>query len=477
MQPRRIAMAAGADLEGFRRAVRGLIAAGVPPESALFETAAQPGLFASDLSIDAPPVPLPPAAADLIGTVVCHRDPERYGQLYALVWRLRHGEPHLMEVHSDPVVHRLGLLKKAVDKDVHRMHAFLRFRRTGADEGGERFVAWYAPDHDILARAAPFFVDRFRALDWTILTPDGTCRWDGRTLTWGPPASRADAPAGDAFEAGWGAYYESTFNPARTNPDLMRQHMPKRFWRDMPETAEMGRLIRSAPARVRQMVEQQTSVPRKRSPEKAVAAMRDSDPKSLAELNAIIAASAPLVPGATRAVLGDGPIGAPIAFVGEQPGDVEDQQGRPFVGPAGELLDRAMREAGIDRAASYLTNAVKHFKFEQRGKRRIHQKPTVGEVKHYRWWLEKELALVRPRIVVALGATAVLALTGKALPIIRSRGPAGFGYITVHPSYILRLPAEDEKQRAYRDFVADLASARALAEGGVSPQSAPFALR
>ena len=110
-------------------------------------------------------------------------------------------------------------------------------------------------------------------------------------------------------------------------------------------------------------------------------------PKTLSDLNAIIAASEPLVPGAARAVLGEGPVGAAIAFVGEQPGDVEDQEGKPFVGPAGKLLERAMSEAGIERKASYLTNAVKHFKYEQRGKRRIHQKPTAGEVKHYRWWL------------------------------------------------------------------------------------------
>ena len=138
--------------------------------------------------------------------------------------------------------------------------------------------------------------------------------------------------------------------------------------------------------------------------------------KTLDALNAIIAASRPLVAGATRAVLGEGPAGASIAFVGEQPGDQEDRQGRPFVGPAGQLLDRAMSDAGIDRHSVYLTNAIKHFKFEQRGKRRIHQKPTAGEVKHYRWWLDQELKFVHPKLVVALGATAVLALAGKPLP-------------------------------------------------------------
>jgi uracil-DNA glycosylase family protein len=192
-----------------------------------------------------------------------------------------------------------------------------------------------------------------------------------------------------------------------------------------------------------------------------------AEPKTLDELNAMIAASKPLVPGATRAVLGEGPIGASIAFVGEQPGDQEDQQGRPFVGPAGQLLDRAMSDAGIDRHSVYVTNAIKHFKFEQRGKRRIHQKPTAGEVKHYRWWLDQELKLVHPGIVVALGATAVLALAGKPLPIERFRGRAEFnghaGFITVHPSYLLRVPDRTAKEQAYRAFVKDLRNIRKVA--------------
>jgi uracil-DNA glycosylase len=191
------------------------------------------------------------------------------------------------------------------------------------------------------------------------------------------------------------------------------------------------------------------------------------EPTTLDALNAIIAASKPLVRGATRAVLGEGPIGASIAFVGEQPGDQEDRQGRPFVGPAGQILDRAMSDAGIDRHRVYVTNAIKHFKFEQRGKRRIHQKPTAGEVRHYRWWLEQELRLVHPKLVVALGATAILALAGKPLPIARFRGRAEFdgraGFITVHPSYLLRVPDRTAKEQAYREFVKDLRSIRRFA--------------
>jgi uracil-DNA glycosylase family protein len=196
-------------------------------------------------------------------------------------------------------------------------------------------------------------------------------------------------------------------------------------------------------------------------------AERNSPPRTLSQLNRAIAAAPPMVPGGTRAVLGEGPVRAAIAFVGEQPGDREDLEGRPFVGPAGQLLDRALSAAGVDRSKSYLTNAVKHFKYEQRGKRRLHQKPTAGEVRHYRWWLQQELELVAPRIVVALGATAVLALAGKALPITRNRGATMFdgraGYITVHPSYLLRLPDAEARRDAYEAFVADLRTVRALA--------------
>ena len=154
---------------------------------------------------------LPRAVGDLIRLVVCHRDPERYALLYQLVWRVLNGERDLLEVTSDLLVHRLDRMARSVRRDLHKMHAFLRFRRL---DGSERFVAWFEPDHFILEAAAPFFVDRFR-LDWAILTPVGSAWWNREMLAFGPPARRDEAPGGDAFEAGWRSYYESVFNPAR----------------------------------------------------------------------------------------------------------------------------------------------------------------------------------------------------------------------------------------------------------------------
>ncbi|KLK94016.1 DNA polymerase [Microvirga vignae] len=468
----------GADLDGFRRAVRWLMAEELAPQHIVWSLDGTPGLFGDDGMSSAPPISLPRSVARLIELGVCHRDPERYALLYQLVWRVLNGERDLLEIASDPLVHRIDTMARAVRRDLHKMYAFVRFRRMRGEDL-ERFAAWYEPEHFILETSAPFFIDRFRSLDWTILTPIGSMRWDRHELTFGPPTRREDAPSEDSFEEGWRGYYESVFNPARVNPTAMRAEMPKKYWRNLPETASIPGLIQTASQRVDAMIEQEATMPAKRMPERAIEAMWDQEPKTLEELNAIIAKAGPLVPGATQAVFGEGPKRADIVFVGEQPGDQEDIQGRPFVGPAGKLLDRAMKEVGIDRSKAYLTNAVKHFKFEQRGHRRIHSKPTAGEVKHYRPWLMKELELVRPRLVVALGGTALLALTGKSTPISRSRGRAQFGpylgYITVHPSYLLRLPDEATKREAYEAFVDDLRHIHDLAQADPETGELPLA--
>ena len=169
---------------------------------------------------------------------------------------------------------------------------------------------------------------------------------------------------------------------------------------------------------------------------------------------------------ATRTVFGEGPVDARLLLVGEQPGDQEDLVGRPFVGPAGQMLDRALGEAGIDRARTYVTNAVKHFKFLPRGKRRLHQKPDGPEIEACRWWLDRERLLVRPAVTVALGATAARALIGKVVTITATRGrpialpDGGDGWVTIHPSYLLRIEDKAAAAREYARFVEDLRGAR-----------------
>jgi len=179
----------------------------------------------------------------------------------------------------------------------------------------------------------------------------------------------------------------------------------------------------------------------------------------------------PLYAAATQAVPGEGPAHARVMMVGEQPGDQEDRQGHPFVGPAGRVLDEALADSGIDRGIVFVTNAVKHFKFEPRGKRRLHKRPNAYEIDRCHWWLDVERKLVKPQIVVALGATAVRSVAGRPLAIGKIRGrvlplaDGGRMLATIHPSYILRIEDEADKRAQYRQFVADLkVCAGALAE-------------
>jgi uracil-DNA glycosylase len=174
---------------------------------------------------------------------------------------------------------------------------------------------------------------------------------------------------------------------------------------------------------------------------------------------------------ATQAVFGEGPNSAEIVFIGEQPGDEEDRQGHPFVGPSGKLLDRALIEAGIDRSLVYVTNAVKHFKFEERGKRRLHKKPNGPEIRACRPWLEAEINLIQPQIIVCLGATAAQSIFGAAYRLTKERGQfvrnswAPHVTSTVHPSAILRTPDAEQRHLEYERFVGDLKKVHGVWKG------------
>ena len=288
-------------------------------------------------------------------------------------------------------------------------------------------------------------------MKWSILTPELSIHWDGAQLTEGPGANKGDAPDGDPIEAVWKTYYASIFNPARVKVGAMMKEMPLRYWKNMPETALVPQLLAAAQARESDMI--------KRS--------KDIGSKSTISWNALSEEAmgcrrCALWKPATQTVFGEGPLDARVMFVGEQPGDQEDLAGRPFIGPAGRLFDKALAEAGVDRSRAYVTNAVKHFKFEQRGPRRIHSNPGAGEIEACRWWLDQERNIVRPKVTVALGATAARSLFGKVMPIARERGRAlelpggGEAWITVHPSYLLRLKDQTAAAEEYAQFVDDL---------------------
>ena len=447
-----ILLASEDDFDGWRDAARALAGVGIPAAEVSWQVGDSGGdLFAAPAPLPQDPTPfsVPRAFLTLAETAICHSDPERFALLYALLLRLRE-RPGLLSDGADPLVQRLERMAKAVRRDIHKMRAFLRFREVATAEG-PRFVAWFEPEHHIVRANAGFFVRRFASMRWSILTPALSLHWDGEILSEGPGAARADAPDGDPLEAVWKTYYASIFNPARLKTGAMLKEMPKKYWRNMPETALVGELVASARAREAEMVEAgRVKVGGNLSG--AWEAVREE---------AMHCTRCHLYKCATRTVFGEGPLDARILFVGEQPGDQEDLAGRPFVGPAGQLFDRALADAGVDRSTAYVTNAVKHFKFERRGKRRIHSKPDAGEIEACRWWLEQERLLIRPPLTVALGATAARSLFGKAVTITAMRGRAhdlpegGEAWVTVHPSFLLRV--QDNKEQEYARFVGDLA--------------------
>jgi uracil-DNA glycosylase len=457
----------------FRTAARRAIALDVAPRDITFVDADQPSLF-PPLPDDAPDhaFAVPRSYGELLHDAISHSAADRCDLLYDVLWRIRHGERDLAANPADAAVARLAEYARNVRRDIHKMHAFLRFRPRALD-GHTLYVAWFEPRHFTLRRAAPFFVDRFTNMDWLIATPIGTAAWGSGRLVFGPPVTRPPDEADPVLDDVWLTYYRTTFNPARVRLKAMMSEMPRHFWANMPETAAIPDMVAEAEARVAQMQTKAADAAPRFAERIAARAHPISDPPHHADapldrLGAEVAACqrCPLHEAATQAVCGEGPHDARIMVVGEQPGDQEDLAGKPFVGPAGQLFDRALAEAGLDRAALFVTNAVKHFKYQPRGKRRIHQKPNAGEVTACRFWLEREIAILRPVLVVALGATAAGALAQRAVSVTRERGPMRFGdspgFVTVHPSYLLRLPDENSKADAWRAFVADLRRIRDL---------------
>lgn len=469
------------DFDGWRRTARAFRLAGVEPAQARFRVAGSEesgSLFDSEQfreGGDARAFTVPKAFVDTAQEVILHRSEDRFDLLYRLLWRLK-DEPDLMRVVSDRDVADAMERVRNVSRASHKMKAFVRFRVAFEENGDETYVAWFEPAHRVLEKTAPFFMRRFTTMRWSVLTPDGSCFWDGETLSLGPPASAADAPGEDDVEEFWKTYYASTFNPARLKMRTMQGEMPKRYWKNLPEASLIPELAAASHARTEAMVARPHSEPNARLA-RAIAPVRGGGyvdgfvAASLDELKQAVQGCrrCDLWRDATQGVCGEGPAkAARLMIVGEQPGDQEDLAGRPFVGPAGQVLDAALEEAGIDRADVYVTNAVKHFKHEARGKRRLHKTPNAGEVSACRWWLDQERRLVKPRVVLALGGTAGLGVLGRKPAVTQERGRAmttpdgSTALLTVHPSYLLRLPDAEAKARERIAFVRDLKTVRDL---------------
>lgn len=446
------------DVPATLRALSSAIACGAAPDEVVWRdgTEAQGDLLCG--GGDSHPAPPPEAAAlralralpagamVLAETVAMHADADRFRRLHAWLLDLK-ADPRRWRDALDPRRLELERMAREVRREIHKMHAFVRFRQIG--EGDEvRYAAWFEPVHHIVRAAAPFFAQRFAAMHWAILTPRQCVHWDREGLVFSPGADRSLAPPADAGEALWLDYYRSIFNPSRLKTAAMLREMPRRYWHNLPETQAITELIQTAPQRSARMVAQ-ASESQRRLPTvlpRAAARTPRTAQEQLDDLGrrARHCSDCPCACAATQVVWGEGRVGARLMMVGEQPGDQEDLAGRPFVGPAGGLLRRAMAELGWPGEDIYLTNAVKHFHFLARGKRRIHKTPGQRAAQACEQWLEAEIRLVAPQAILALGATAASSLLGDDVRVAQSLGrwqvradglPV---WVVHHPAAVLR---------------------------------------
>jgi uracil-DNA glycosylase len=438
--------------ETWRDAARPLLAARKKTEELLWRELPAAGAPAVVQSSGAN-LRLPRTLMALLENLAYFRDDARWELMYRLSWRTLYENPRLLDDSADLDVAHATSMDRAVRRDVHKMHAFVRFREVVRQEEQPSYFAWFEPQHEILRKGASFFVQRFPNMHWSIATPDGAAIWDMVSLRFVDSDTLGERPRADMHEDLWRTYYRSICNVARINATAMQREMPQHYWRNLPEAAEIDTLMRQGGERFAANHKEgdhdnfsaakalQQSLANVRTPSAGVQACRACD----------------IWKHATQAVEGEGPASAPIMLVGEQPGDEEDLRGAPFVGPAGKVLDEALAAAGLKRAEIYITNAVKHFKWEPRGKRRLHKRPTISEIRVCNMWLQGEIAAVRPRVIVALGASALTALVGASHSIEAARqmdfthaGGAKI-FATYHPSAILR--ADDGRRDELRAYL------------------------
>jgi uracil-DNA glycosylase len=420
------------DWTGWRRATRAFVLAGVEPSELRWTVGctgdARP---AADGSFT-----LSRTLVSLAAQAFQMREAERFGLLYTLVWRAHRDQLRLDDT-DDPDLRIARRWALAVRADAHRMRTNVRFARLTVDNQ-PHFLGWYQPDHYVLEANARLMARRDPATGFTIVTPDGSAHQDQDGLRFGAGLQN---PGDDVtLLAWWDSHRETILRAAHMGGGLP----------EAEELDEAPRPLDRPPIGPVVLAESQTGATRSLARE-----ARGCERCSL---------SGP----ATQTVFGEGPHDARILFIGEQPGDQEDIIGRPFVGPAGQLLDAALEEAGIDRRRIAITNAVKHFKFTPRGRRRIHQPPSPQEIDICRFWLDAERTALNPALLVLLGGSAGRAVLGRPVTVTRERGrpfnlPDGSkAFLTVHPSYLLRQPDEASRAREYEAFVRDLRIVRDL---------------
>ncbi len=439
------------DFAHWRVVSRRLASAGIHPSAVhMVPYGHQELLFSCDIN-DLPSnsvvLRVPKEFIELAQQISYHSDISRWNLLYHALWEQTHEAPHFLSLETNAVVYKLRTMEKQVRRDCHKMKAFVRFRRMRLQHD-EYYVAWHHPDHHIVQAVAPFFSRRFKGMKWSIFTPNESAHWDGCQLAYGPGVARSAVVEGDDCESLWKTYYSSIFNPARIKLNTMKREMPVRHWPTLPEAELIDDLLADAPRRVDEMVSRTEGLSKSAA---------DYIPPNATELTQLSAAAdhcegCDLCLNATQTVFGSGSAKSKMVIVGEQPGNEEDLAGMPFVGPAGRLLNQVFDEIELDRSQVYVTNAVKHFSFEQRGKIRLHKKPTVRQITACKPWLNEEIRLIRPDVLVCMGATALQSLLGRDVKLTNIRGQAlKLDEISVlatwHPAAILRSPHDLAQQR------------------------------
>ena len=492
-------------LESWRKESRTLLLNQVSPHEVFFDDGSRTAsLFENEIPLlktlteskpnkqQAHDLRMPKSFLALAQLVSCHRNPERWTHLYEAIHRINNGEKNLLQVSTHPVTRRLESLAKEISRDRHKMKAFVRFRKVNDDDSAtseagkseqrEQFVAWFEPTHFIVELTAPFFSKRFASFDWSILTPDRCAHWDGHNLHFTKGVEASAAPPDDELEDYWRTYYASIFNPARLKLKAMQSEMPKKYWKNLPEAPLIAQLTATASQRSTEMVAKGPNQNRAhvsaKTPKGAqhpdtdlldltpTEALSQIEQLSLQRLDEAATACrhCPLYENATQTVFGQGPPDARIMIIGEQPGDQEDISGRPFVGPAGQLLDQALQEVGLQRDEIYLTNTVKHFKFKTQERRRLHHRASKEEIHHCKPWVLAEILKIKPQVIITLGATPAQALIDPNFQVLSQRGLqktalphlAPKVIATIHPSYLLRIRDRGEE---WTNFLTDLRTA------------------
>ena len=441
------------DFESWRAVARQLLKEGTPPSDIRMMDCEQDSTlwtadFVSGQAGPDPRIVVPRQFLEIARHVACHLNPVRWQLLYSVLWRLR-DDRNLLKLESNHEVKTILFMEQQVRRDLERMQGTIKFDRIQVEPGHERLIAWHRPDYAIVELAAAYFAERFARSRWSILTPYRSAHWEPKDqkLEFDAGVPRFTMPSKEELKQLWIARRGASEQPVRKQP----QPVGAQSAQDQMQPMFGGKFPVQRIATAKPFVPSSLELP----------VLNDAIQRCQGcELHVC----------ATQAVFGVGPGDARIMLVGEQPGNDEDVAGKPFVGPAGKLLDRALMEAGIKREEVYITNSVKHFKFERRGSKRIHRTPQMTEIKACKPWLEAEIRAVKPQIIVCLGATAAKSVLNLQNLLMKHRGQlfsspyAEKVVATIHPSAILRVQDPLTSEQLFQTLCRDLRLAWAKLE-------------